>query len=64
MDTNKILKNVKIIATNHNSRYPCIIGRDLINELTKLKTHLENMKEGVNTMSIEIYSNFQKYKER
>ena len=39
IDTNKILKNVKIIATSHNSRYPCILGRDLINELPKLKTH-------------------------
>ena len=36
IDPNKILRNAKLIATNHNSKYPCILGRDLINEIPKL----------------------------
>ena len=57
---NKILKNTKIIATNHNSRYPCVLVRDLINELPKTKTHLDNMKETVNTVTNEVKSYFLK----
>ena len=60
IDPDQIANDIKIIATNHNSKYPCILGRDLINETPKLKTHLDNMKEAVNKMTQEVKSYFAK----
>ena len=59
IDPKKILKNAKIEA-NHKFRYPCILGRDIINELPKLKNNLDDMKEAVNTMTNEVKSYFSK----
>ena len=58
IDPNNILENAKIIATNHNSKYPCILGRDLINKMHKLKEHLENIKDAINSITNEVKSYF------
>ena len=60
INPNKILKSAKLIATNHTSKYPCILGTDLINDIPKLKSHLYNIKDAVNSITNEVKSYFSK----
>ena len=45
IDTKFILKDIQVIATNQNSRYDCILGRDLINKILQLKNQMDEMKK-------------------
>ena len=51
IDPKTILHNIQMLATNHNSKHQCILGRDLIDKIPQLKTHLDGMKIIVKTMS-------------
>ncbi len=53
-ESNGLLKGVEIIVTNHSSSNECLLGRDIINMVPKLKSQMDSMKNIITEWSNEI----------
>ena len=51
VDPNTALKDIEIIVTDHSATHECLLGRDILYRVPKLREHMEAMKKEVDTWS-------------
>ena len=54
VDPQTILRDIGIIVTDHSATHECLLGRDILYQLPKLREHMEAMKKAVNSWSTHL----------
>ena len=54
VDPQTILRDIEIIVTDHSATHECLLGRDILYRVPKLREHMEAMKRAVNSWSNQL----------